>query len=135
MTPSRWPASLQSGTAERAAVTLAYGRVLLAQNDKRGFTEYRKNLRKLKLKGSDASLVEVYDAWAQAITKPTEADTAVKTLKEILGKNENCDATVRGGGRACPIVSGPRRYGRRKTRGGGGPQTVLGVSTTKNGLH
>ncbi len=81
------------GTAERAAVTLAYGRILLAQNDKKDFTEYRKNLRKLKLKGTDAALVEVYDAWAQAITKPTEADAAIKGLEEILGKNENCDAT------------------------------------------
>ena len=81
------------GTAERAAVTLAYGRILLAQNDKKDFTEYRKNLRKLKLKGTDAALVEVYDAWAQAITKPTEADAAIKGLEEILGKNKNCDAT------------------------------------------
>ncbi len=82
------------GTAERAAVTLAYGRILLAQNDKKDFTDYRKNLRKLKLKGTDAALVDVYDAWAQAVTRPAEADAAIKTLEEIVGKNENCDATA-----------------------------------------
>ena len=81
------------GTAERAAATLAYGRILLAQNDKKDFADYRKNLRKLKLKGTDAALVDVYDAWAQAVTRPAEADAAIKAMEEILGKNENCDAT------------------------------------------
>ena len=87
------------GTAERAAVTLAYGRILLAQNDKKDFTEYRKNLRKLKLKGTDAALVEVYDAWVQAITKPTEADAAIKGLEEILGQERELRCHFRGRGR------------------------------------
>jgi tetratricopeptide (TPR) repeat protein len=86
---------LQSGgAAEQATVSLNYGRILLGQNDKKAFSEYRKNVRQLKLKGPDATLIEVYDAWALALARPAETDAAVKTLEDILGKNENCDATA-----------------------------------------
>ena len=63
----------------------------------RVFTEYRKNIRKLKLKGSDALLVDVYDLWERTLTSrlPADSDAAIKALGEILGKNENCDATPR----------------------------------------
>ena len=82
------------GAAEQATVSLSYGHILLSQNDRKAFTEYRKNVRQLKLKGPDATLIEVYDAWALALTRAAETDAAVKTLEDILGKNENCDATA-----------------------------------------
>ena len=85
---------LQTGGTAGQAVSLSYGRILLGQNDKKAFTEYRKNVRQLKLKGPDATLVEVYDAWALALARAAETDAAVKTLEDILGKNENCDATA-----------------------------------------
>ena len=82
------------GTAERAAVSLSYGRILLAQGDKKGFTEYRKNMRKLKLTGNDLLLMDVYDAWEKAIAKPAERDAAIQTLEEIVRKQQKCEPTA-----------------------------------------
>ena len=37
--------SCRSAAGDRAAVSLAYGRILLGQGDKRGFVAYRKTMR------------------------------------------------------------------------------------------
>jgi TolA-binding protein len=84
---------LQTGNAgDRAAVSFAYGRILLAQGMKKEFRDYRKAMRKLKLKGADLTLMEVYDAWAEALTEP--AAGAIETLEQIVQKQEHCEATA-----------------------------------------
>ena len=127
---------LQIGSAEdRAAVSFAYGRILLGQGAKKEFPVYRKAMRKLKLKGIDATLMDVWDAWAKAVTTPAEAEAR----DPDPGRDRPQARTLRGHGPGCRRagrpVSCPRRLPQRQAGGRQRPEGLRRLSAHEDRLH